>query len=259
MNSFKKIFLIGSGNIAHNIAWQCIQHEIQIVGVYSRDIQNAADLANIIGCDFTDSVDKINSAEADLFIIAVADNAIMELSKIIRLNKKFIVHTSGATDIDVLKDISENYGAFYPLQTMNKEFKCDFKSIPLCVWANTNENILKLYELASIFSNSVYKTDDKKRALLHLAAVFASNYTNFMYSASKKILDTRGLEFEMLHPLIEETTRRALLLDPASVQTGPAIRKDTVTIEKHIHLLDDEKNLKALYTFLSDMIQNTKF
>ena len=224
-----------------------------IVQVYSRDMQNAALLAYHVKAEAIDDLQSLNS-DTDLFIIAVKDDAIGPIAEKLALHHKLMVHTSGATDLYTLLAFSDNVGVFYPLQTFSKTKEVNFRDVPLCI-ESKEESITKILEqLAQTISNKVFRIDSAKRKALHLAAVFACNFPNYLYAIAQQIIAQQGLDFDMLRPLILETAEKVQQNFPAQVQTGPAIRNDEITMDKHLHLLQNEPELQQLYTLLSQGI-----
>lgn len=248
-----RITLIGSGNVATHLAAALKNAGHNIVQVYSRTMQNAALLAYHVKAEAIDDLKAINT-ETDLFIIATKDDAIGPIAEQLAVHQKLMVHTSGATDLYSLLAFSDNVGVFYPLQTFSKTKEVDFRNVPVCIEAN-NEAIAKtLKQLAQTISNKVYHIDSEKRKALHLAAVFACNFPNYLYTIAQQIIAKQGLDFELLRPLIQETAEKVQSADPASVQTGPAIRNDEITLALHRQLLEGEPDLQQLYFLLSQGI-----
>jgi predicted short-subunit dehydrogenase-like oxidoreductase (DUF2520 family) len=166
------------------------------------------------------------------------------------------VHTAGSVPIDIL-DKFYNYGIFYPFQTFSKNRDISFDNIPILVEGNSKKTTGQLLKLASSLSKTVYEVNSEQRLLLHIAAVFACNFTNHLYHVSKKISDKAELPFDILQPLIEETVSKAFKVSPEKAQTGPASRSDRKTMEKHIEILTksfDNKNLAELYEDISERI-----
>lgn len=248
-----RITLIGSGNVATHLAAALKNAGHTIVQVYSRTMHNAALLAYHVKAEAIDDLKSINT-DTDLFIIATKDDAIGPIAEQLAVHQKLMVHTSGATDLYSLLAFSDNVGVFYPLQTFSKTKEVDFWNVPVCIEAN-NEAIAKtLKQLAQTISNKVYHIDSEKRKALHLAAVFACNFPNYLYTIAQQIIAKQGLDFELLRPLIQETAEKVQSADPASVQTGPAIRNDEITLALHRQLLEGEPDLQQLYFLLSQGI-----
>ncbi len=248
-----RITLIGSGNIATHLAAAFKNAGHVIVQVYSRTMQNAALLAYHVKAEAIDNLDDINT-DTNLFIIAVKDDAIGLIAERLTKHNRLMVHTSGATDLYTLLAFADNVGVFYPLQTFSKVKEVDFFKVPLCI-ESANEVIAKqLTELAQTISNYVYQIDSAKRKTLHLAAVFACNFPNYLYAIAQQLLAEQDLDFDMLRPLILETAQKVQTRLPDEVQTGPAVRNDENTMAFHLQLLQHQPQLQALYTLLSQGI-----
>ncbi len=248
-----RITLIGSGNVATHLGAAFKNAGHQIVQVYSRDAQHAALLAYHIKAHPISSLDDIN-IETDLFIVAVKDDAIAGIAEQLARYDKLIVHTSGATSLAVIELFTTKAGVFYPLQTFSTNKEVNFRTVPLCI-EGSNEAITKLLlNLAWTVSENVSRVDSEKRKILHLAAVFACNFPNYLYYAAGALLTEHGLEFNLLRPLIAETAAKVQEHLPQQVQTGPAIRNDVNTIAAHLQLLDENADLKQVYLLLSQLI-----
>jgi predicted short-subunit dehydrogenase-like oxidoreductase (DUF2520 family) len=252
-----RISIIGSGNVATHLAAAFKNAGHRIVQVYSRDMQNAALLAYHVGAEPIDDLNQIDP-ETDIFIISVKDDVIASIAKILSNYQKLIVHTSGATDLFSLLAFTSNAGVFYPLQTLSKSKEVDFFTVPLCVEGADEAITRELEDLAQTISNHVYRINSEQRKILHLAAVFACNFPNYLYSIAQQLLVKHNMEFELLRPLILETAQKVQNHLPAEVQTGPAIRKDENTMAIHLQMLNDEPELKKLYEVLSQAIIKNK-
>ena len=242
----KKIILIGAGNVAHHLgsALCCVGH--QIIQVISKNENNARALAERVNADF--GTDITNIKRADFVLIAINDDAIASVAAQIK-NMPF-AHTSGSVSI-------ENGGVFYPLQTFSKSVSVEIKKVPFCITAVDKSFENTLLEVAKSISNIVCQIDENQRKTLHLAAVFACNFSNQMYYIAEDLLKKSDLDFEMLKPLITETANKIKNLSPSNAQTGPAKRNDLETIKKQINLLEDD-DLKAIYNLITAQILNQK-
>lgn len=227
---------------------------VNILQVYSRTEDAAEILAKKVATTFTNVLQDI-VPEADLYIISVADNALDQLISQLYLNDKLVVHTSGSVQMDVLKKASRNYGVFYPLQTFSKSKDVEFRSIPICLEANKDANLHKLTELAKRISENVQVIDSEQRKKLHLAAVFACNFPNFMYSIAEEITRQADIDFEILRPLIKETAEKVMQINPDEAQTGPARRADQKIMDEHIKMLSQFPEFNEIYKLLSSAIQ----
>jgi predicted short-subunit dehydrogenase-like oxidoreductase (DUF2520 family) len=250
-----RVVLLGSGNVATHLAKALQKAGHEIVDVWSRRVEHASRLANAVGGVPITDIRKVTTG-ADLYIIAVKDDTIAELASQLHLQNELIVHTSGSIHINVLETASTVYGVFYPLQTFSKNREVNFKDVTLCVEGCTPEVTAKLLSLASQLSGKVVELNSEKRMAIHVAAVFACNFTNFMYALSQKLLADQNLDFELIRPLILETAAKVQELMPVEAQTGPALRKDAITIKEHRDFLKNQPNLLRLYEELTKEIVN---
>jgi len=238
----KNIILLGSGNVATHLGFALKNSNYNIVQVYSKSIENAKVLAKKLDVHFTNDLTKLKSA--DLIIVSINDDAI--LSVLSQIKNTAIVHTSGSIDLNIFKEKFINYGVFYPLQTFNKEVDVDVSEIPFCIEGNSLEFEKQLIEIAKAISNNVVKMNSHQRKQLHIAAVFACNFSNHMYSIADDLLAKKDIDFKILLPLIRKTITNLEGNRPKEVQTGPAKRKDAAIIQEHIATIK-EKEIKELY------------
>jgi predicted short-subunit dehydrogenase-like oxidoreductase (DUF2520 family) len=247
-----KVVIIGSGNVATVFAKLLFKHQHNIQQVYSRNILMANELAETVDAIGLNDISKITQ-EADLYIIAVADKAIESIVKQLQLSNQLVVHSAGSVAIEVLKQVSSNYGVLYPIQSIRKEMGLD-TPIPFAVDGSSIAIIELLKQLALSLSNKVVYHNNSQRLKLHVAAVFACNFVNYMYVQSAIFCEKEQLYFKVLQPLIEETANRLQSLHPTQVFTGPAVRGDVDTINKHLSLLEEHPQLQVLYKLLSEQI-----
>jgi predicted short-subunit dehydrogenase-like oxidoreductase (DUF2520 family) len=247
-----KIVIIGAGNVATQLGAALKKANHTIVQVYSKHRSSSEKLAKLLKCDHTISPEKINRT-ADIYIIAVNDDAIGEVAKQFNFSDKIVAHTSGSVAMDVLKPISKNSGVFYPLQTFSINKKVDLKNVPICIEANNIKTAKILEQLGKTISKNVRKINSEQRINIHIAAVFACNFTNHFYSIADEILKANKLSLDIIKPLIAETAEKIRNNPPAKMQTGPAIRGDKKTMDKHLKMLVD-KDLKKLYQLISKNI-----
>jgi predicted short-subunit dehydrogenase-like oxidoreductase (DUF2520 family) len=251
-----KIVLLGSGNVATHLTKALKAKGEDLVQVYSPNLGNAQLLADSILAEAVNDLTEIKQ-DADLYIISVKDDAIESVAKSLKNVTGLVVHTSGTTDIRVLSSQVEKSGVFYPLQTFSKDKEVSFDNIPLCIEASDKDQLTILSDLATKISLQVYEMDGEKRKVLHLAAVFACNFPNHLYALANKILNQNGLNFEIIRPLIAETADKVMSNLPENVQTGPAVRDDESTLNKHLSMLTDMPELQNIYQTLSDSIKLT--
>ncbi len=251
------IVIIGSGNVAYHLLRVFQQAGLNIVQVYSRNTKTAKLLHEKFKVPFITDPSKV-SKEADLYILAVNDDNISLAASSVNFGNHLLVHTSGSASMDLLLPFSTNTGVFYPLQTLSFEKEINFRPVPICLEANSAENMEMLYGIASQISDRILRINSHQRQIAHLAAVFASNFTNHMYAIAASILEQNNLPFDILAALITETAAKAVSAHPSEIQTGPAIRNDLRIIEKHLKLLEDRQLLQEIYGMISKSIIDNK-
>lgn len=245
--------MIGAGNVAYHLARQFKKAGHSIVQVFSRTESAAEFLAEEVQAAFTDDLEKINT-DATLYVFAVHDDAVEALAEELYLPDKIVVHTSAIIPMEVLEPVSDKIGVFYPLQTMTKGHDIDFHEVPVFVEAADEEVRDKLLHLAASISGNVQEADLHKRKTLHIAAVFANNFTNHLYHISEALLKRENLQLEALMPLIKETVRKINSNKPFDVQTGPAKRGDMKTIEEHLEYLNEYPEFREIYLVLTESL-----
>lgn len=186
----------------------------------------------------------------------MADAALNEIHESYLLGDKLIVHTAGSISKEILSTVSENYGVIYPLQSLRKENLELHQDIPLLIDGNSDEVIAVIETFANSLSSLITRADDNQRLRLHVAAVVVSNFPNHLYTLAADYCGREGLDFKILQPLIEETALRLRYHFPGQMQTGPAIRKDIVTLDKHLRILNQYPALKKIYLKITDSIMN---
>jgi len=246
-----RIIILGAGNVAQHLYTAFLKEEsVTIIQCYNRKgikihkDQKKEDITN----------DLSFLKEADIYILAVSDDAIGSISSALLHTNKLVVHTSGSVPMTTIKNHNDR-GVFYPLQTFSATKEVDFSSIPFCIEAERKEDVLLLKKLGQTLSKKIYEISSEQRNILHIAAVFVNNFTNHMFSVANDICSEHKVPFEILHPLIQETAKKIMYLNPEKAQTGPGIRKDTQTIERHLGILQKDSQ-KELYTILTQAIQS---
>lgn len=250
----ENVVMIGSGNVATQLALALVEKGIHVKQVYSRSAESARVLAEKVNAGFTNDLFQLDT-EADLYVIAVKDPAIQEVLENLRLREnQLIVHTAGSVPMNILEGFTSNYGVFYPLQTFSKNRKVDFSDIPICIEANHPSNLMKLEELGKRLSGTVSQINSDERKTLHLAAVFTNNFVNHFYYIGAEILHNKKLDFELLKPLIRETAAKIETLQPVEAQTGPAKRNDQTIISLHLKMLQNKPEYQKIYSFVTESI-----
>lgn len=244
-----KVVILGSGNVAQHLIKAFAKSDaVTVIQAYARNKNNLNHLLD--SQQITDNFSSLK--EADLYIIAVADEAINSVSKQIPFSNKLVAHTSGSVAINELSN-SNRKGVFYPLQTLSKKKEVDFKQVPLCLEAENESDLKLLKKVASSISDKLFEIDSNQRKSLHLSAVFVSNFVNHLYEIGNQICAEHNVPFDILKPLIQETAQKVQTLLPKEAQTGPAKRNDTVTLNKHLQMLSN-LNHKEIYKLLTKSI-----
>lgn len=248
-----KAVILGSGNVASHITTR-ISDKIDVVQIFSRELKNAENLSAVIGgkAVATDAPENIVT-DADIYIFSVKDDVLASLAS--RMPKGIngvAVHTSGSAPDDALSVVSPRFGVLYPLQTFSKNVDVDWNDITVFTYGESKDSLAIIDRVAATLSPNMRHITDKERGLLHIAAVFACNFANYMWILSDNILHKGGYDLNVFAPLIKETLRKALINGPATTQTGPARRGDTKIMKKHLLELDEEEY--HIYRLISEAI-----
>ncbi|GMQ28709.1 Rossmann-like and DUF2520 domain-containing protein [Algoriphagus confluentis] len=251
-----KIALIGAGNVAWQLAPALEDAGHEITEVYSRELAKATEITErVYAAEPKDDLD-FSESKAQIFILAVKDTAIPEVADAVILPEgSILVHTSGTMPLDILGYSSASFtGIFYPLQSFTKGKKIDMDEVPFLLEAEDEEVLQKLKKLAKSLSPLTFNVRSKDRKAVHIAAVFASNFSNHMIRIAEEIMRRQGLDFEMLKPLIIETISKSLQIGAKKAQTGPAVREDYETLEEHVKFLNYNEQVAEIYRLISQDI-----
>ena len=241
--------LIGTGNVATHLFHAFLTTEnVKVIQVYNYLEDSLSAFKKHTAT--TTSLEEIK--DADVYLICVKDDFVAEMTKKVSFKNGIIAHTSGSVE---LQKSSAHSAVFYPLQTFSKNVEVDFKEIPFCLETSHKDDYKLLGGLAKSISNKVYSISSAQRKKLHLAAVFACNFVNYLYSISEDICTENQVPFDVLSALIKETAKKATLNSPKDVQTGPAVRKDQNTIQQHLDQINNA-DYKEIYKLLTQSIIN---
>lgn len=250
----RSVVLIGAGNVAWSLARAiAMLEDYELKQIYARNITKAQEIASLLDGDVTVTDDLSSLYQADIYVLALKDDAIAEVVERLPRHEALWLHTSGGVTIDTLNPLKGERGVLYPLQTFSRGRTIDFKDVPLFVEGSSRGALDDIVTFAGELSDTVVIADSHKRRLLHVAAVFACNFTNHLWAIASDILERGGMEFGLLQPLIYETIAKALDTGPATGQTGPARRGDFSVMDSHAAVLDDER-YRHLYRLLSQSI-----
>ena len=249
--------MIGAGNVSTHISRHFHSAGHQISCIYSRTEAAAQRLASELGVPGTSNMEKV-PLEADFFILCVTDHTVAEVAEQLRGRKGIWLHTAGALPMDVFQGITNEFGVLYPLQSLSKDRNIQKGHIPFLVEASSPQVLERITDLVHSISERVEEVDSHTRLKVHLAAVFANNFSNHMQLVAKEIMEEANLDPGLLGPLLEETFHKLKEMDAGSAQTGPAVRGDQETMNKHIELLKDHPEWEKLYTFISRDITRSR-
>ena len=243
------IVLFGAGNLATHLFKAFLKADkFKVIQVYNHKLESLEFFKN----KTKTTTNLADVLPADIYLLALKDDVIQELAQKVIYKKALVLHTSGATPMSVF-DNFERFGVFYPLQTFSKNKAVDFKNIPICIEANNEQDLQLIDQLAREVSEKVYRISSDQRKSLHVAAVFVSNFVNYLYTEGQDICERNQIPFEILHPLILETASKIIDLSPKEAQTGPATRNDLAVINSHLELLNEEQ--QKIYQILTGSIQ----
>ena len=252
------IVILGSGNVASHFVRAMCRSDIKIRQIYSRNSKTAAELCKFAKCEYVTKIDEI-FPDADFYFFIMNDEANAHIAEQISINSSsIVVHTAGSQSMHIFKGLTNNFGVFYPFQTFTKGVETDFTKIPICVEASNPETYLSLDRLAQKLGCKTYNIDESKREVLHLSGVFASNFMNHCVNIAEDILSDNNIDTNIIKPLLEQSHYKIINHGAEASQTGPALRNDNHTIEKHLKLIEKNAQYSAIYRVLTDRIK-TKF
>jgi predicted short-subunit dehydrogenase-like oxidoreductase (DUF2520 family) len=245
-----KFSIAGTGNVAHHFATMWRQQGHTLLQVYARNAQAGNSFANSFGAAYIDSA-TLFSEENDLVLLAVKDEAIAEVAASVP-HTLFVIHPSGSTPLHAMPQ--QRKGVVWSIQTMTANKTLDYSKIPFLIEASNKEDETMLLQLFQAVSPNVHVANTEQRTRVHMAAVFANNFTNQMYDIAEGILKEMNLPLDILLPSIEEQVNKIKVMSPRAAQTGPAMRNDTTTLHKHLELLKQQPELIELYRNITNRI-----
>jgi predicted short-subunit dehydrogenase-like oxidoreductase (DUF2520 family) len=255
------VSFIGSGNLAWHLAPALDNAGYAVREVYSQNPNHAEALTERLYQAEVKATLDFSTSDSKIFVIAVSDDAISDIAReIILPEDAILVHTSGSQPITELQyAATPHLGVFYPLQTFSKSKKVDFKDIPIFIESHTSEAEETMIQMAKGISKEVRKIGSEDRKALHVAAVFASNFSNHMLTVAKDIMQQNSLDYDWLKPLITETINKSMHLGPDLAQTGPAKRGDLNILDSHLEFLQGDDSVAEIYKVISQHIIDTYY
>lgn len=250
--TIKSVSLIGSGNIAHWMAFAMRRAGVRLRQVYSRQFSHAEALARQADAEAIDNLHDL-LPDSDLYVFSIKDDSCDFLLKQLPFRLSLAVHTAGSLSMRIFEPYAESYGILYPYQSVNKGMDFEGVEVPLCVEASHKKAEAELLALARQLSRNVQLLDESQRMVLHRAAIFGCNFTNAMYSIAHDILQEHHIDWQIILPLLQNTLDKVKTMNPHEAQTGPAQRGDQNVIQFHLDALHDEL-LKDIYRVMTDYI-----
>lgn len=247
-----KIVFIGSGNLATCVSLEMQRAGMTIGQIYSRTRDNAEALAKKLNCKWTSNINEI-IPDADLYVFSLKDDILKEVISQVRPNDGLWVHTAGSVPMSIFEGYAKRYGVFYPLQTFTKKRRVKLDGTPIFLEVKDPDDMKMLKKVALALSGNAQEADSEKRKSLHLAAVFACNFTNHMYVLAGKILEEQDIPYSVLLPLMNETAAKISEIPPLPAQTGPAVRFDKDIMDRQLEMISDP-SMQTIYKLISQNI-----
>ncbi|MBQ0015727.1 MAG: DUF2520 domain-containing protein [Bacteroidales bacterium] len=252
-----KISFVGSGNVATHLALAFSASGHSIVQICSPNIEHAAQLSSVVGAD---SLQKVSSlGDVDVCILAVSDDVIPSVVGELRPGcARLLLHTSGCAPIEVLRGVCDLYGVLWAPQTFVRGVAMDYSQLPFCIEGCSEEAVGLIQQLAMSVSRYCYCLDGAQRSWAHLCSVLVNNFVNALNASAQSLLQSKGIPFELLYPIIKTTMEKAMCDNVWLQQTGPAVRGDVATMSRHRGMLDGDEQLQSVYDAISDWIVMNK-
>lgn len=242
--------ILGAGNVATHFSRHFYSRGHTVSVIFSRTLQHAQSLASEVGARATDQLEEVPD-RSDFYLVCLPDGEVARMGRLLKDHHGIWVHTAGAVPLDTLREAHPECGVLYPLQSLSSRVPLSLKEVPFLIEGSSPEVTSRIRELAGEMSEEVHEMDSDHRLILHLAAVFANNFTNHMVRIAEEILQDAGADSRLIIPLLRETFRKIQETGAAAAQTGPAIRGDSETLQKHLQWLERYPEWKKLYTFIS--------
>ena len=247
------VAIIGAGAVGTNLANVFFKKGVNVVQIITRDVEHGKSIADSCKAVYTQNPGVLLKSVTHVFL-TVPDQVIPELASRLSKGGYCLLHTSGSTHIDLLRKHADNVGVFYPLQSFDRDQAPNWSEIPIFIEASNQSLENQLIDLGTKIGESATLLDSKSRSLVHLSAVFACNFSNYMVSIAQDLVKSAGQSGDILIPLLQETISRAVKVGAKASQTGPAKRGDFDTIKKHLDLLSFREDDRAVYKLLSDSL-----
>ncbi len=252
-----RVSFIGSGNVATQLALACLRAHISIINIYSKRFGNAQTLAQKCNAEAILNLNDL-AKDIDVLILAVNDDALAELSEQLKDFPCPIIHTAGSVPMSIIHADVHPYGVLYPLQTISLHKELKIENLPFFVEASHLSLQQTLEQLVAKLGAEFHLANSEQRLYMHIAAVFACNFSNYMYNIAHQLSEQHQIPFKSLIPLILETAEKLKKMNPQEAQTGPAKRNDEQTMLKHKQALANNADWLELYTLISEGIKKNQ-
>jgi len=248
------IVIVGSGNVGFHVGQKLYRQGFEIKQVFSKTPEHGKSLAEKVNCSFTTELSEVVS-DADVYLLCVKDDVMQEVVDALNIKDKIVLHTAGSVQRNISARTDIHQGVLYPLQSFNRNTEVNWENVPVFVDGDNDHVISIATQIGQALSNNVQRANDEQRMSIHIAAVFANNFSNHCLAIGQCLLEEHGYDFSVLKPLMNTTFQRLLTTKPFDVQTGPAIRGDVNTVDKHLKALSTQSDWKELYERMSDDIK----
>lgn len=247
-----KITIVGSGNVASWLAFTLNKSCVCVKQVYGRSLSSATRVASLCGAEVVDRLSDLDT-DSDYYLFSLKDDAYAEVLSSIPFQMSCAVHTAGSLPQSVFDGHARHYGVLYPFQTISETADFDSLKVPLCIEGENEDSYQLILKLADFISPFVSRINGEQRAALHLAAVFASNFSNALYDVAFQLLSDAGIEWKVMQPLLQQTLDKTMQMTPRHAQTGPAARNDQTIMARHLAQLPSAE-WQQIYQMMSDYI-----
>ena len=247
--------IIGTGNIAWFLGTRLVASRHHCTGVYGRNIDAARELSEKLLSDTFGNISGIRDGDADVCFLAVSDIAIGKVAVQLSFKQTVLVHTAGAVGLDTIKQAAKDRAVLWPIYSISRHNLPAHRNIP-CAWEASSDKAGRYVQtMGHAITDELFETKYEQRKWLHLSAVIGNNFINHLMAICEQVCKENDLPFSILLPIIEQTFERLKHTSPGSVQTGPAIRRDTTTIQQQLQLLDQHPHWQKIYEAITDSIQ----
>ena len=250
--------IIGTGNIAWFFGTRLVIGRHHCTGVYSRKATSAKELAEALMSDKYGAITDIKDGAADICFLAVSDTAIEQVAAQLSFKKTMLVHTAGAVSLDSIKGAATDCAVLWPVYSILKNNLPGHRNIPTAWEASSPKAEKYILSIGNAITDALFEAKYEQRKWLHLSAVISNNFINHLMAICEQVCIENNLPFSTLLPIIEQTFDRIKHASPKNLQTGPAIRRDTTTIEEHMSLLSSHPQWQKVYEAITESISNLK-